>query len=899
MVVYPRKRATSSLVPKTRSALLIGCLVGLRISRRGMLLNPIVERDVSVLTIVGVGGLGKTALAQLVYNNPRITSAFPLRSWTCVSDQDQKDMDVKEILCKILEENNANSTMNKVQSQLKEKLSGEKYLLVLDDVWTEKRHQWCDLANYFAGGESGSCILVTTRSHKTATIVGGSIYELQGLSEENSWRLFERAAFASDHSKPPDELVKIGREIVDGCARVPLAIRVAGSLLYGQDKSKWQLVREIGLASTRESEDNIMPILKLSFYHLDSSLKSCFSYCALFPKDVVIDKERLIRLWIAQGYVVPLDKGQSIEDAGEEHFTILLRRCFFQDIMKDESGEIESFKVHDLMHDIAQRVSGKEIYVMNSISGSLDKKVRHLSLAGWMGDNDKYSLGKTHIRSHLNIVPQTQLPVKALVANCRCLRALDLSELSIKSLPDSIGELLHLRFLDISGNGYLEVLPKSITNLYNLQTLDIGGCRSLKELPKDLSRLVNLSVLNISSCRSLTYMPRDMDKLSCLHKLKGVFKVGGEGRCSSWNQWFYGLKEIKSLNNLKGRLEIRINWPENATDVIKEGSRGEGLYLRNKEHVNEIEVLFNHDEEGDRRVDDEGALSLMEDLEPHSNIKFLTVSGYNGLNMPSWVGFLQSLAELRLYCCKELDCLPSLRNLCHLKVLKLSCLKKLEYIEAENSCSTMSSPEDLSFFLSLEQLELCSLPKLKGWRRGMDDSSSSSNPQLPCLSQLKSLAVIFSPELSCIPLCPNVEVLELIKFNERLRIISTERDEKSSSSTSRIISVPKLREVEVDNVAWLDSLPIESFQCLDHLTLKEDYELVDLPNWMQFLPALQTLEIKGCRGLKAIPNWMPKLTSLRTLKIYGCSESLWRRCHKDPPGEEYWPYIQHIPHRFF
>ncbi|KNA17708.1 hypothetical protein SOVF_077250 [Spinacia oleracea] len=388
-------------------------------------------------------------------------------------------------------------------------------------------------------------------------------------------------------------------------------------------------------------------------------------------------------------------------------------------------------------------------------------------------------------------------------------------------------------------------------------------------------------------------MPRDMGKLSCLHTLEGEFIVGGEGSCSSWNQWFYGLEEIKSLNNLKGRLEITIKLPKTAKDVVKEGCRREGLYLRNKEHLNEIEVRFRH-MEGDRRKDDEGILSLMEDLEPPSNLKSLTVSGYNGLKMPRWVAFLLNLVKLHLWFCNELDCLPSLGNLCHLKVLKLSSLGKLEYIEADNSSSTMTLPEDLSFFPSLEQLELSSLPKLKGWRRGVDDSSSSSNTQLPCLSQLKSLTVGFSPELSCIPLCPNVEVLKLFDFNERLRIISTERDEKSLSSTSRIISVPKLREVVIDNVAWLDSLPIESFQFLDHLTLRGDVELVDLPNWMQFLPALQSLEIHRCERLKAMPIWMPKLTSLRNLNIEGCSRSLWRRCKKDPPGED-WPYIQHIP----
>lgn len=117
-----------------------------------------------------------------------------------------------------------------------------------------------------------------------------------------------------------------------------------------------------------------MSILKLSFHHLESPLKSCFSYCALFPKDSVIAKDLLISLWIAQGFIVPLDKGQSIEDAGEEYFSILLKRCFFQDVKTNEFGEIDTCKMHDLMHDIAPSVSGKEISAKDAINGILDKK---------------------------------------------------------------------------------------------------------------------------------------------------------------------------------------------------------------------------------------------------------------------------------------------------------------------------------------------------------------------------------------------------------------------------------------------------------------------------------------------------------------------------------------------
>ncbi|XP_021746963.1 disease resistance protein RGA2-like [Chenopodium quinoa] len=878
-----------------------------------MLLDSDVQRDVSFLTIVGMGGLGKTALTQLVYNDESVKSAFPLRLWACVSDHDQNQLDVKEIVGKILGENHQDSTMDRVQHKLREKLAGKRFLLVLDDVWTENRTQWNELAKFLIGDQRGSWIVATTRSETTARIIGnGTMHKLQGLSHENSWRLFERSAFGSEQSNPHNDLVKIGCEIVQKCAQIPLAIKVAGGILYGQDKSKWLSFRDVGLGNIRESHNDIMPVLKFSYHHLESPLKCCFSYCAVFPKNCIIDKQRLIRLWMAQGYIVPIDKGQSIEEAGEEYISILVRRCFFHNVRKSENGEIGSFMIHDLMHDIAQNVIGKELCTTKAASGNLDKNVRHLSLAG--SSFAKYSFGKTHIRSYFyagywrhDADEMDKVTLEAIVTNCRCLRALDLAFSTIKSLPSSIGELLHLRYVDLSYNKDLELLSKSITKLYNLQTLLLIRCEKLKELPKDVSSLVKLETLDIDGCSSLSFMPKGIDKLSNLRTLN-KFIVGGEGSCSGWKQWFDRLEYLTALNNLKGRLEIDIRWPNNATCVQESSMRG-GLYLRHKEHLSRVKVDFKLDE-CSGRINNDVERRLMEELQPHSNLKELVVRGYHGARMPSWVTLLPNLVDLRLFNCGELDYLPCLGSLSYLKFLKLSQFDKLEHIEADVSppgyILASESTRVSSLFPSLEHLELKNLHKCKGWIRRVE-AGDECHSQL-YFPQLKSLRIEQCPLLTCTPWCPKLERLHLVAFNKRLQIMNTERGLHHVHFVVileiRVFQFPdcKLESLEVvEEVFRSCSSSLQSF-CItggcsklrsvsggvEHLTALK----ITTTNWMQFLKALQTLSIVRCNKLESIPNWMPKLTSLRNLKISCCSTQLERRCQYST-GED-WLNIQHI-----
>ncbi|KAJ9158730.1 hypothetical protein P3X46_024290 [Hevea brasiliensis] len=297
------------------------------------LLRPDNQSNVCLVAIIGFGGLVKTTLAQLVFNDEEVVSHFDLKIWVCVSEESMVEMLVKIIL------RNATSNESSLDNTWK-----KKYLLVLDDVWNVNSRIWDQLRKYLMVGAVGSKILVTTRSKRVALAMGVDCpYALEGLTEDQSWDLLEKLVFREGTGRVNPNLIKIGKELAKKCK---------------DSESEWLSVLENDVWKLFDSDNDIGPVLKLSYDHLPNYLRHCFVHCAMFPKDYEFDKEKLIQLWMAQGYVQCWSQSgnENLEDVADGYFNELLFRSFFQ---KDEYHlDRDYYKKHDLIHDLAKSIAG-------------------------------------------------------------------------------------------------------------------------------------------------------------------------------------------------------------------------------------------------------------------------------------------------------------------------------------------------------------------------------------------------------------------------------------------------------------------------------------------------------------------------------------------------------------
>ncbi|XP_044465070.1 putative disease resistance protein RGA4 [Mangifera indica] len=479
--------------------------------------------NVSVIPIVGIGGLGKTTLSKMVYNDEMVRRHFELRMWVCVSDDFDVNRLMKEIIYSATRKDCAKLKADQIPECLQEILGGRKFLLVFDDVWNEQPMKWMNLKSLLLNGVNGSKIIVSTRSKRVADIMGTiPPHFMQGLSFEDSLSLFKRCAFKDGEGKDFPKLCKIAEEIVEKCKGVPLALRTLGSLLFANTgEEEWLRIKESDIWQLKQEEEDILPVLKLSYDYLSSHLKKCFAYLSLFPKDYIYASDSVTRHWMAHGLLSTSNNElEEVEDVAE--------RC-----MKDLWSRLK-----EMPRKIRKMISLRHVEITTRERHLRENGIECLSSLQYL---------LLHECHHLVTLSEG---MKRLTS----LRALYIERCPLTSLPYGIKDLKRLQKLVISSCfklnlkmefqgenednlrlGVRTFIIKSLPLLVDLPQLILQGsanalrcmmiedCPRLVELPEWLQNLTSLQTLEILDCPNLSCLPEGMQRLTALRKLK----IGG------------------------------------------------------------------------------------------------------------------------------------------------------------------------------------------------------------------------------------------------------------------------------------------------------------------------------------------------------------------------------------
>ncbi|XP_059645452.1 putative disease resistance RPP13-like protein 1 [Cornus florida] len=590
----------------------------------------------SVIPIVGMGGVGKTTLAQLVYDDESLESHFDLKVWAHVSDHFDV-FRIKTVLESITSSAWNFEDQNKLMTKLKEKLSGKKFLLVLDDIWNENSIECDNLLSPFSVGAPGRKIIITSRSDNVASIMRTvpTLY-LKELNDGDCPSLFAQNALKRRNFDAHPGLKEVGEKIVKKCNGLPLAAKTLGGLLRNKlRQDEWKDILNSKIWELPPGRSGILLTLRLSYHHLPSHLKRWFAYCSIFPKGYEFDKYEVILLWMAEGLLQLSEGKKEMEGFGRECFDGLLSISFFQQSSDKKTG----FVMHDLISDLAQFVAGDICFrIVDNFDGNgqiaVSKRARQLSYTSqrygvFHNFENLYEVQGLRTFLSLPVHSVSSWPkyqylsnsfLSDLLPKLQALWVLSLSGYEISELPNSIGNLKHLRYLNLSYNS-IQLLPKSVGTLYNLHTLSLRNCKALRMLPASIVNLINLCHLDNANTELLEEMPLGIGRLTNLPTLSKIIVEQGNGS---------RLTELKHLFHLRGMLSIVKL--ENVMDVQEAMEAN----LMGKQDLDELELTWGKNvNNSQNEILEMDVLNL---LKPHGNLKKLKVEFYGGRSFPNWIG---------------------------------------------------------------------------------------------------------------------------------------------------------------------------------------------------------------------------------------------------------------------
>ncbi|KAM3393620.1 hypothetical protein ACQJBY_014385 [Aegilops geniculata] len=803
------------------------------------------EKGLTVLPVVGPGGMGKTTLIQHIYRNQQVQNHFPVMIWICVSLNFKLDKvleQIKTCTSQVGMEKEGSTTEDLIEQRLKYK----RFLLVLDDIWRiSNGDDWKKLLSTLNQSEERGCmILVTTRFQAIAQKVKttGQSIELNGLEYEEFRKLFLAFVFGDEQCERDKHfLLETGDKIMEKLKGSPLAAKTVGRLLSKELSLRhWKRVLKSKEWEKQTDDNEIMPALKLSYDFLPHHLQQCFAYSGLFPEDYNFRSDELISLWIGLDILIPGGQNQVVQDIGLSNLNELVIHGFFRE---EETSDGLHYVMHDLLHDLALKVASQDCLSLHfSDVGSLDiqPSTHHLSIR-------TENLGEYNAVSSQNIKSElekfkTSLKVEHLqtlmlfgemdkgfakifgdfLGEANALRVLYLPDMTyhVESMLHNFSGLVHLRFLCLGTKEWQMHLPLSILKFYHLRVLDLKSWHGNCDFPEDMSNLAKL-------CHY--YTPRDEELHSQIYNV-GKLKLLEELKVFQVNKKSEGF-ELKQLEHLTKLRELGIYNLEkvHTKDEAAQAKLIEKNYLRK----------LTLDWDSDRSTVEPGVEAMvLENLRPHGDLQMLCIRGHGGPSCPTWLGdelAVDALQSLSLYCVSW-GVLPSLGKAWDLRQLRLEHIDKPKEFTIEKS------------FCMLIKLELIGLGSFEKWVYPAEQESSVSEDLLPPDAHMFPLLQVL-----VIRECPKLLGLPFLEH-----IVSPDW-------------FPKLQELEVCDcpeflpvipISWLESLCFVNMKCIKML---KEFAYSKSSNGAE-------LEIIGEGDLHSIDQVLvfDKETSLGKLKLERC-----------------------------
>ncbi|CAM0878684.1 unnamed protein product [Alopecurus aequalis] len=850
---------SSENVPTAR---LIGCsnlvepnLVGKEIMHSSRKLVDLVlehkESKTYRLAIVGTGGVGKTTLAQKIYNDRKIKGSFKLHAWISVSQEYNEITLLKEVLRNIGVHTEQGETIAELQRKLAEIIEGKSFFLVLDDMWHS--NVWMDLLRPPLQATTSGVILVTTRDDQIAKRIGvHHTHQVELMSAEVGWELLWKSMNIAEE-REVQSLRNTGIEIVRKCGCLPLAIKVTASALASRDltDNKWKLFLGKYASSQSMISDEIEGSLYLSYDELSHHLKQCFLYCALYAKDAVISRNVITNLWIAEGFVED-HEGQLLEDIADEYYYELIHRNLLQ---PDNSYFDQArCKMHDLLRQLACSISREECFIgdVETLRGVDMSKLRRVTS---VSKKDKVVLShmdkvQVKVRTFLT-VHGTRGVDNILFKRFLLLRVLVLNYSLVQSIPGYIGKLIHLRLLNLDHTG-ISSLPESIVSLRNLQVLSLKFCDALHSLPSAMTQLCSLRSVCLL-CTNIIQVPKGIGKLKFLTDLRG-FPVG-EGSDDADVQDGLNLEELSSLAHIRTlylvKLERALHYRTNTV-------------LLEKKHLKVLVLEWTkHGERSYSEEDVSNTENVFEQLIPPCNLEYLAISWFFGRRYPTWFGttYLSSLIKLALSNIRSCVYLPPLGHLPNLKFLRIDGAYAVTKVGPEFVGCRKGYPlcNELVFFPRLELLIFHDMLNWEKWSFLVDEEDNgvehgddgandiqrenSQSARVQLLPRLAKLQLVDCPKLGALPrqLGENIASLKelflrgtkKLKAVEDFPLLSDLLLIDGCEGLERVSNLPQVTELFVNGCENLSH--VEGLDSLRQLGLGEDMQEIS-SNWV---PGLQ------------------------------------------------------------